>query len=100
MCQICGYSGHSARDCRERIPKQTSTTYDQLQYEGSDDQENNERRRDMKRQQRPLNQLAAQGDNNDLSSDGEQDFQNRLNFTPRMTNVRTHTQTQLITRLD
>ena len=27
VCQICGYTGHSARDCRKRIPKQTSTLY-------------------------------------------------------------------------
>ena len=75
MCLICGYTGQSARECRKRIPKETSTPYGQVQYEGSDDQENKERRRDMKRSQRPLNQLDAQGDNSDLSSDGEQDFQ-------------------------
>ena len=74
VCQICGYTGHSARDCRKRIPKQTSTLYGQLPYKRTDDQENKERRRELKQQQRPMNQLEIQDDNADLSSE-EQDFQ-------------------------
>ena len=46
VCQICGYTGHSARDCRKRIPKHTSTQYGQLPYKRTDDQENKERRRE------------------------------------------------------
>ena len=74
VCQICGYTGHSARDCRKRIPRQTSTPYGQLPYKRTDDQENKERRRELKQQQRPMNQLEIQDDNADLSSE-EQDFQ-------------------------
>ena len=74
VCQICGYTGHSARDCRKRIPKQTSTPNGQLPYKRTDDQENKERRRELKQQQRPMNQLEIQDDNADLSSE-EQDFQ-------------------------
>ena len=75
VCQICGYTGHSARDCRKRIPKQSSTPYGQLPYKRTDDQENKERRRELKQQQRPMNQLEIQDDNADLSSEEEQDFQ-------------------------
>ena len=75
VCQICGYTGHSARNCRKRIPKQTSTPYGQLPYKRTDDQENKERRRELKQQQRPMNQLEIQDDNADLSSEEEQDFQ-------------------------
>ena len=75
VCQICGYTGHSARDCRKRIPKQTSTPYGQLPYKRTDDQENKERRRELKQQQRPVNQLEIQEDNTDLSSGEEHVFQ-------------------------
>ena len=74
VCQICGYTGHSGRDCRKRIPKQTSTTYGQLPYKRTDEQENKERRRELKQHQRPINQLEIQDDNADLSSEEEQDF--------------------------
>ena len=75
VCQICGYTGHSARDCRKRMPKQSSTPYGQLPYKRTDDQEQKERRRELKQQQRPMNQLELQDDNEDSSSEGEQDFQ-------------------------
>ena len=75
VCQICGYTGHSARDCRKRISKQTSTPYRQLPYKRTDDQENKEPRRELKQQQRPMNQLEVQEDNTDMSSEEAQDFQ-------------------------
>ena len=75
VCQICRYTGHSARDCRKRIQKQTSTPYGQLPYKQPDEQENKERRRELKQQQRPMNQLEKQDDNEDPSSEGKQDFQ-------------------------
>ena len=75
VCQICGYTGHSARDCRKRIPKQTSTPYGQLPYQRTDEQENKERRRELKQQQRLMNQMEIQDNDEDPSSEEEQDFQ-------------------------
>ena len=75
VCQICGYTGHSARDCRKRIPKQMSTPYGQLPYQRTDEQENKERRRELTQQQRPMNQMEIQDSDEDPSSEGEQDFQ-------------------------
>ena len=39
----------------QRIPKRTSTPYGQLPYQRTDEQENKERRRELKQQQRPIN---------------------------------------------
>ena len=75
VCQICGYTGNSARDCRKRIPKQTSTPHGQLTYQRTDEQENKEPRRELKQQQRPMNQMEIQDNDEDPSSEGEQDFQ-------------------------
>ena len=76
VCQICGYTGHSARDCRKRIPKESSTPYGKVPYQKENTDENRERRKDIKRQQRPLNQITTdQPDDENLSSESEQDFQ-------------------------
>ena len=75
VCQICRYSGHSARDCRKRIPKQRSTPYGQLPYKRTDDQKIKGRRRELKQQQRRMNQLEIQNDNDDSFSEEEQNFQ-------------------------
>ena len=100
VCHICGYTGHSARYCRKRIPKQTSSPYGQLPYKRTDEQENKERRRELKQQQRPMNQMDIQDNDEDPSSEGEQDFQQSHKFTPRPIKVRTHTLTQRLTRLE
>ena len=47
-----------------------------------------------------MNQLGTKDNNEDLSSEEEQDFQQGHNFTPRTTTVRTYTLTQPLTRLD
>ena len=75
VCHICGYTGHAAEDCRKQIPEQISTLYGHLPFKRTDDQENMERRRELKQQQKPLNQLEVQDDDNDLSSERGQDFQ-------------------------
>ena len=59
----------------EKVPKQTSTPYRQLLYQRTDEQENKERRRELKQQQRPMNQMEIQDNDEDPSSEGEQDFQ-------------------------
>ena len=78
VCQICGYTGHSARDCRHRFPKESSNPYGKIPYQKADTEESKERRRDLKKQQRPINQLAAapaDDRENTSSSEEEQDFQ-------------------------
>ena len=68
VCHIWGYTGHSVRDCRMRNPKQTSTPYGQLPHKRTDEQENKERRRELK-QQWPMNQLGIKDNNEDPSSE-------------------------------
>ena len=78
VCQICGYTGHSAKDCRHRVPKESSTPYGKIPYQKADQDENKERRREIKRQQRPVNQLTTaptEECENASSSDEDQDFQ-------------------------
>ena len=43
VCQICGYTGHSARDCRRRVPKESSSAYGKVPY-ATNSQEDNKKR--------------------------------------------------------
>ena len=64
ICQICGYTGHSARACRRRVPKETSLAYGKIPYTTNSQKDKN-RRQELKRQQRPLNQMEAVDDNDE-----------------------------------
>ena len=51
VCQICGYTGHSARDCNHRT--KTKEQLAQLPIPKQNQQTNNETRREIKRNYRP-----------------------------------------------
>ena len=59
VCQICEYTGHSASDCRRRIPKESSSAYGKIPYATNSQDDNKARRQDLKRQQRPMNPMQA-----------------------------------------
>ena len=59
VCQICGYTGHSARDCRRRVPKESSSAYGKIPYATNSQHDNKTRRQDIKPQQQPMNQMQA-----------------------------------------
>ena len=74
VCQICGYTGHSARDCRRRVPKESSRAYGKIPYATSPQDDNKTRRQDLKRQQRPLNQMEAVDDNDEQDHYSDEDI--------------------------
>ena len=47
VCQICGYTGHSAKDCRYRIPQ--NSAYGSVPYNRQTTNENRDFRRDFRR---------------------------------------------------
>ena len=59
VCQICGYTGHSAKDCRYRVP--TTSAYGSLPYSRQSRTENRDFRRDFRRTQNsyhPSNEMT------------------------------------------
>ena len=46
VCQICGYTGHSAKDCRYRIPQ--TSAYGSVPYKRQSTSENRDFRRDFR----------------------------------------------------
>ena len=74
VCQICGYTGHSARDCRRRIPKESSSAYGKIPYATNSQDDNKAKRQDLKRQQRPMNQMQAVTDEEEQISYSDEDI--------------------------
>ena len=73
---ICRYTGLLAKDCCQRIPNETITPFGQVPYTKEDNTENRDRRRDLKKEQRPLNELeCAMNSSTKDQSDKDQDFQ-------------------------
>ena len=61
MCHICGYTGHSAEDCRYRIPQTLANG--SVPYNRQSTSENRDFRRDLRRAQNghyPTNELTDQ----------------------------------------
>ena len=44
VCQICGYTGHSVRDCRRRVPKESSSAYGNVPNSTNSQEDNKNRR--------------------------------------------------------
>ena len=61
VCQICGYTGYSAGDCRQRVPKESISAYGKIPYttHSLHNKDNKNRSQKLKRQQRPINQVEA-----------------------------------------
>ena len=74
VCQICGYTGHSARDCRRRIPKESSSAYGKIPYTTNSQDDNKARRQDLKRQQKPMNPMQAVAEEEDQESYSDEDI--------------------------
>ena len=74
VCQVCGYTGHSARDCRRRNPKESSSAYGKIPYATNSQDDNKTRRQDLKRQQRPMNQMEAVDDNDEQDHYSDEDI--------------------------
>ena len=74
VCQICGYTGHSARDCRRRIPKESSSAYGKIPYATNSQDDNKDRRQDLKRKQRPMNPMQAVNDEEEQISYSNEDI--------------------------
>ena len=74
VCQICGYTDHSARDCRRRIPKESSSAYGKIPYATNSQDDNKARRQDLKRQQRPMNPMQAVADEEEQISYSDEDM--------------------------
>ena len=74
VCQICGYTGHSARDCRRRVPKESSSAYGKIPYATNSQDDNKARRQDLKRQQRPMNPMQAFTDEEEQTSYSDEDI--------------------------
>ena len=74
VCQICGYTGHSARDCRRRIPKESSSAYGKIPCATNSQDDNKARRQDLKRQQRPMNPMQAVTDEEEQISYSDGDI--------------------------
>ena len=58
VCQICGKVGHSARDCRNRVPG--ASAYQNVPYQKQSTTENREFRRDFRQSQNPRQQPQYQ----------------------------------------
>ena len=74
VCQICGYTGHSARDCRRRVPKESSSAYGKIPYATNSQDDNKARRQDLKRQQRPMNPMQTVTDEEEQTSYSDEDI--------------------------
>ena len=72
VCQICGYTGHSARDCRRRIPKESSSAYGKIPY-ATNSQDDNKAKK-SKRQQRQMNPMQAVADEEEQISYSDEDI--------------------------
>ena len=74
VCQICAYTGHSARDCRRRIPKESSSAYGKIPYTTNSQDDNKARRQDLKRQQKPMNPMQAITEDDEQLSYSDEDI--------------------------
>ena len=77
VCQICGYTGHSAKDCRYRIPQ--TSAYGSVPYNRQTTTENRDFRRDFRRAQNspyPTNEM------NEFTP-GEQQHQTNDDYYPQ-----------------
>ena len=54
VCQICGYTRPSARDCRRQVPKASSSDDGKVPYTTISLEDNKNSRDELKRQQRPI----------------------------------------------
>ena len=72
--QICGYTGHSARDCRRQVPKESSSAYGKVPYATNSQDDNNARRQDLKRQQKPMNPMQAVNEEDEPTSYSDEDI--------------------------
>ena len=57
VCQICGYTGHLARDCYQRVSKPTNIPFGQVLFANEENAENRNHRRELKKQQQAINQM-------------------------------------------
>ena len=71
VCQICGYTGHSAKTCKQR--NQPASAYRQVPYERQSQNENKNFRREFKQSHKaqPINEMSVQTD--DINSDESYD---------------------------
>ena len=74
VCQICGYTCHSARDCRRRVPKESSSAYGKIPYTTNSQDDNKARRQDLKRQQKPMNPMQAITEDDEQLSYSDEDI--------------------------
>ena len=74
VCQICGYTGHSARDCRRRVPNESSSAYGKIPHVTNSQDDNKSRRQELKRQQQPMNQMQEVTEEDELSSYSDEDI--------------------------
>ena len=74
VCQICGYTGHSARDCRRRVPKESSSAYGKIPYATNPQDDNKARRQELKRQQKPMNPMQAVNEEDEQTSYSDEDI--------------------------
>ena len=88
VCQICGYRGHSAKDCRYRIPQ--TSAYGSVPYKRQTTNENRDFRRDFRRAHNypyPANEMneLAPGDQQQQTSDDyyQQEFTEGSSSQPK-----------------
>ena len=74
VCQICGYAGHSARDCRRRVPKESNSAYEKIPYGTNSQDDNKTQRQDLKRQQTPINQMEAVNQEDEQNKHSDEDI--------------------------
>ena len=74
VCQIYGYTGHSARDCRRRVPKESISAYGKIPYATNPQDDNKARRQDLKRQQQPMNPMQAVNEEDEQTSYSDEDI--------------------------
>ena len=78
VCQICAYTGLSARDCRRRVPKVSSSANGKIPYTTNSQEDNKNRRQELKRQQRPLNQMEAVDEDEEQENYSDEDINQGL----------------------
>ena len=78
VCQICGYSGRSARvpesPIQRRVPKESSSAYGKIPYATNPQDDNMARRQDLKRQQKPMNPMQAVNEEDEQTSYSDEDI--------------------------
>ena len=74
VCQICGYTGPSARDCRRKVPKESSSAYGKKPYALNSQRDNKTRRQDLKRQQQPMHQMQVITEEDEQTSYSDEDI--------------------------